>query len=292
MRIANKPFDADYFFFFDAGEYNIGIENSCIPDWIAQTEIKVQYLLASTPLHTRFMPACAISKFLISLYEFSNFIEETNYLTDAEKEGWGWILRDGRWQKMQGLNWKNPFGNIADEFYRAYPHQFPVLQVSWNDAYQYCCWLSHTTKRKIGLPTELLWENFTKKTGFPSIAEVCCDAMHNGITIWDSDCEYLELVKRQIDENGNMPTGVFWEWCADWYDSYDGMQKNKDFGTVYKVLRGGTLRSHVLQRTREYRFRRCPTARSPYYGFRISVEFSQMDADSCCISKVFAMDEG
>jgi hypothetical protein len=40
---------------------------------------------------------------------------------------------------------------------------------------------------------------------------------------------------------------------------------------VYKILRGGSLMSLPAQRSREYRFRRCPTARSPFYCFRVAI---------------------
>ena len=56
----------------------------------------------------------------------------------------------------------------------------------------------------------------------------------------------------------------------NWFDKYPGGDDNDEFGEVYKILRGGSILSHPVQRTKEFRFRRCPTARSPYYGFRIA----------------------
>ena len=34
--------------------------------------------------------------------------------------------------------------------------------------------------------------------------------------------------------------GLLWEWTEDWYERYPGGAGHRDFGTVYRVLRGGS----------------------------------------------------
>ncbi len=74
----------------------------------------------------------------------------------------------------------------------------------------------------------------------------------------------------RMDAGRGIDIGLLWEWTDDWYEPYPGGIDMKDYGTVYKVLRGGSILSLPVQRTREFRLRKCPTARSPYYGFRIA----------------------
>jgi len=84
----------------------------------------------------------------VSVIQFKDFIEATGYKTDAEKFGWSivqtnvfdyMVVDDATWFKPDGKNFAE--GN------------FPVTQVSYNDAIEYCKWAN------LSLPSyEQYWE--------------------------------------------------------------------------------------------------------------------------------------
>jgi len=106
------------------------------------------------------------SYFYIDRYEVTNiffqaFIEETSYVTDAEKTGYSWLFRDGTWQKVKGTSWRHPYGPASSLNGLA---EMPVIHISHNDAMAYCKW---SGKR---LPTVKQWElaaGGSKQTKFP-----------------------------------------------------------------------------------------------------------------------------
>lgn len=71
----------------------------------------------------------------VSVAQYATFIEETGYITDAEKYGWSIVQRDVfDFEIIDNADWRRPDGishNIAD---------YPVTQVSYNDAVAYCEW--------------------------------------------------------------------------------------------------------------------------------------------------------
>lgn len=71
----------------------------------------------------------------VTVQEFREFINESNYQTDAEKYGWSIVQIDVyNYEIINGANWKKPDGINASI------DNLPVTQVSYNDAIEYSKW--------------------------------------------------------------------------------------------------------------------------------------------------------
>lgn len=72
----------------------------------------------------------------VSYSEFEQFVNETKYVTDAEKYGWSIVQTDVyNFKKVNNANWRKPDGiNSVNS------GKLPVTQVSYNDAIAYCKW--------------------------------------------------------------------------------------------------------------------------------------------------------
>ncbi|OHD64388.1 MAG: hypothetical protein A2176_01505 [Spirochaetes bacterium RBG_13_51_14] len=248
-------------------EYTIGLDRGIVESaWgvLRQSPIRKEFLLASCPRHSADIAPLYISKRLVSRAEFAEFASDSGYHTDAERDGWGWVWQEGRWQKRNDTNWMNPFCSSADMVYHSMADA-PVMQASWNDAAAYCQWLSMKSGRVIRLPHEQEWEVFAVACGVPGVGDVARDDPHARAMK-----DFLSAIQDAVRGEIILP-GLLWEWTEGWYEQYPGGPDNRDYGQVYKVLRGGSAMSHPVQRTREYRLRKCPSARSPFYGFRIAV---------------------
>ena len=72
----------------------------------------------------------------VSYSEFEQFVNDTKYVTDAEKYGWSIVQTDVyNFKKVNNATWRKPDGiNSVNS------GKLPVTQVSYNDAIAYCKW--------------------------------------------------------------------------------------------------------------------------------------------------------
>jgi len=206
----------------------------------------------------------------ITVAQFKYFIDSTGYRTDAEKGNSSalWNSETDKWEWKSGVNWKcDALGNLRPQ--NEYNH--PVIHVSWNDATEYCKWLSGETGKTYKLPTEAQWEyaagNGRKHTkyswgsGDPSgknggnVTDESFKRIYSKYSIfggYDDGYVYTAPVgKFEPNELGLYDmTGNVWEWCEDWYaaDFYKTSKQTQNpcntTSVKYRVIRGGSWYSN------------------------------------------------
>ena len=164
-----------------------------------------------------------IAKYPVTVAQFETFIRESNYNTDANKDGGSNIWNGKEWIKKLDVNWLcDPRGEKQKD------KQHPVIHVSWNDAVAYCQWLSEKLNKTFRLPTEAEWEYACRAgttTPFNTGANLTTiHANYNGNYPYQnySKGKYLGTTTPVgsyppngwglYDLHGNV-----WEWCLDWY---------------------------------------------------------------------------
>lgn len=249
------------------------------------------------PKHTVTVKAFYMDETEVTNAQFKKFVEATGYITTAErKPDWAELkktlppgtpkppdsvmiaaslvfkqtnaavdLNDYNqwWAWVAGANWKHPQGPGSSIIGK---ENYPVVQVSWDDALAYCKWAG---KR---LPTEAEWE-FAARGGLKNnIYPWGNEHINNGKTkanSWEGKFPYYNEKKdgyvtsapvKIFAPNGyglyDM-AGNVWEWCSDWFDynyyqtaasqsalNPQGPQKSfdpDDTFTPKRVLRGGSF---------------------------------------------------
>ncbi|MDA0833886.1 MAG: formylglycine-generating enzyme family protein [Planctomycetota bacterium] len=192
---------------------------------------------------------------------FAHFVQETNYKTTAEQNGVGGNGYDaitGKFKAKKEFTWKNPGFEQTDDH--------PVLNVSWDDAVQFCEWLSEREKEEYQLPTEAQWEYVCRAgsqepwsfgndvEGLVVVGNVKDATAKEKFTEWDtiksSDGYVFTAPVGQFQPNA---FGIYdmhgnaWEWCRDIYDenAYKNRSETTDApfvttGTDKRLMRGGS----------------------------------------------------
>ncbi len=72
----------------------------------------------------------------VTYAQFEAFVNETGYVTDAEKYGWSIVqINVEDFITVENANWRKPDGKTSIS-----SSNLPVTQVSYNDALAYCKW--------------------------------------------------------------------------------------------------------------------------------------------------------
>ena len=243
-------------------------------------DFETKLLEREIPQHKVFLDTFSISKYSITNFEFEKFIEETKYITTAEKEGKGFVF-DPKFKVVEGAFWKCPLGPESNLMNK---ERHPVVQVSWFDAIAYCRWLSVKTKHIYRLPTEAEWEKAARGTDkriFPwgnKWEPTFCnsDYRFEGTTPVD----YFE--KNNIGPYGCVDMGgnVFeWTstsigntepWPAKYIYPYNQDDGREDLGSeTRRVSRGGSYSRSWIYCRNTFRFADMPSDRYSAQGFRV-----------------------
>ncbi|GAB1597470.1 formylglycine-generating enzyme-like [Argonauta hians] len=219
-----------------------------------------------------------IKSFYMDIHEVSNaqfekFVDETGYVTEAEKFGNSFVMENYLskatlknttlavsaapwWVSVNGAFWRKPEGNDSSIHDRM---DHPVLHVSWNDAVKYCKWA------KKRLPTEAEWEyacrGGLKQRKFPWGNKENPENKH-WMNIWHG-----KFPKENTAADGFLGTapvdafptqnkfklkniiGNVWEWTQDWWNVHHSEHFAKNpkgpLKGTSKVKKGGSFLCHM-----------------------------------------------
>jgi formylglycine-generating enzyme required for sulfatase activity len=222
--------------------------------------------------------------------QFRQFVRETRYKTEAEKDGkggWGWDEERKSLGQDPKYTWLNPGFEQTDEH--------PVVNVSWNDAVAFCEWLTRVEGQTYRLPTEAEWEyacrarTTTKyfsgdnEESLASVANVpdgtarakypdwtWAIAARDGFVYTAPVAQFRPNAFGLYDMHGNV-----WEWCRDGFDAgyYKRSPKEDPRGpsqAVLRVIRGAGWFCHPHSGFSGSRGRSRPDNRASDLGFRVA----------------------
>ncbi len=247
-----------------AGTFTMGSTEADIKAVVAKWPLtKEEFFADEKPDHkVTISEALHMGKHEVTVGQFRKFVEAAGYKTDAEK-GTAFkgavVFAEGKLRIAEDASWRNPYFKQADDH--------PVVCVSWNDARAFVDWLNATDKAKPAgatyrLPTEAEWEyacrggtstwyqwgdDPDKGKGWCNAGDLTARKAFPQFPVfnWDDGFFYPAPVgsfKANAfglhDMHGNA-----WEWCEDWYGSYQGGDQTDPSGaasSVARVVRGGS----------------------------------------------------
>ena len=239
-----------------------------------------------------------IGQTAVTNQEFREFVDETGYVTDAERYGWSFVFWSdvsklvpatqgvqgaGWWRRVNGATWKDISGPGTEaEFWHP---DHPVVQVSHADASAYALWAGGR------LPSELEWEHAARAgqedVPFPWGDTDPNDTDNFPCNIWQGDFPYLNTGldgwKTTAPAKSYQPNalglynmiGNVWEWTRDAYwvkSRKKHVRQRMSQMRGFKLLKGG---SFICHRSYCYRYRiaartgNSPESSTTHQGFRV-----------------------
>ena len=195
------------------------------------------------------IPAFFMDESPVTVAEFRRFVEDTDYITEAEKFGNAAVFTtEANWFLKEGATWEYPMGKDMEKA----EDNHPVTQVSFHDAEAYSRWAG---KR---LPNAREWEHAAKDgiethTIYNWGNQLVVDGAYKANT-WQGSFPYINtnedgfLHTSPVGHFGKTKLGLtdiagnVWEWTSDWEIPYGtDPEAFKPTEASTKVLRGGSF---------------------------------------------------
>lgn len=238
----------------------------------------------------------------VTLSQFREFVNDTHYRTEAEKDEKGGAGYDPD-------DKDDPLGDSPDYTWRRWGFdqgdEHPVVNVSWNDAVEFCKWLSKKEGKTYRLPTEAEFEyacragtttryyNGDDPEGLAKVANVLDESSldkiggkfkednakaalkaDDGFPFTAPICQFKPNAFGLYDMHGNAAT-----WCSDWYSEeyYTNAPSVSEDPTgpangMLRIFRGGSWNSDPVDCRSASRDADEPSSRSFDVGFRVVCE--------------------
>jgi len=215
-----------------------------------------------------------LGKVPVTRGQFSRFVTETRFVTDAEKGQLGGVGWDGRaLVQKRDFSWRNPgFAQKNDD---------PVVLVTFGDANAFVAWASRKTGHRLRLPTEAEWEYAARAGTTTPWAGASSDdeALAIGWFKPNAANSTRPVARKRPNAFGLFDmSGNVHEWCRDVYAPYPPGDATDPESTTTtpeperRVLRGGSWFRDPKRGRSAARHRAAPGARSAESGFRVAMD--------------------
>lgn len=213
-----------------------------------------------------------IGKYEITVKQFNSFVNETGYISDAEKTGNAPYYEDGEWKVQEKLSWKM---DLKGKNKMDISPDSPVTHVTRNDALAFCEWLSEKTGRNYSLPTEKQWEfaarggNRSKGLIFSGSNSLSFVGWYNG----NSKNRPYPVGQKKPNELGIYDmSGNVLEYCIDKFVQY-GKKVNKAINSDRYISRGGSFIHEARDCRNAMRNDSSWLFQNNFTGFRVAVTY-------------------
>ena len=244
--------------------------------------------VAEQPLATQPLPDVEVETFTVKGVSFNMVHVKGGTFTMGAADGQGSEIKDddklahevmlsdyciGETEVTQAL-WKAVIGYTMSNWRSS---DLPVESVSWEDCQAFINKLNKLTGKAFRLPTEAEWEyaarggKYNKNCKFAGSTSIDEVAWYK-----DNSADKTHAVKTKLPNELGIydMSGNVWEWCQDWYGSYESGSKTNPSGPDsgdYRVGRGGSWFSKATNCCVTQRDFYNPSRGNGHIGFRLAL---------------------